>query len=219
MSATKAYLAAHDNDLQTLVDKYELSMHRHPTLPLCVLNYRRGMLRKQIGMEKETSRELKKERKKSTKRGNLVDEQSVDADENVQVHKWVAAADDAVVAECRGLVVEIEENDRSKSKEGKTADATSHAPDRLRFVRVVAQGFARFWHIRGIQTDDDFWTLHPTRENLQKLSLVNSGFDFSRPFTVPRARLIIQRTKNLGLLAYLILMKYPTKKLFRLYQT
>jgi hypothetical protein len=36
---------------------------------------------------------------------------------------------------------------------------------------------------------------------------------------VPRARLIIQRTKNLGLLAYLILMKYPTKKFFRLYQT
>jgi hypothetical protein len=29
---------------------------------------------------------------------------------------------------------------------------------------------------------------------------------------LPRARLIIQRTKNLGLLAYLILMKYPTKK-------
>jgi hypothetical protein len=31
---------------------------------------------------------------------------------------------------------------------------------------------------------------------------------------IPRARLIIQRTKNLGLLAYLILMKYPTKKFF-----
>jgi hypothetical protein len=31
---------------------------------------------------------------------------------------------------------------------------------------------------------------------------------------LPRARLIIQRTKNLGLLAYLILMKYPTKKFF-----
>jgi hypothetical protein len=39
------------------------------------------------------------------------------------------------------------------------------------------------------------------------------------PFALPRARLIIQRTENLGLLAYLILMKYPTKKLFRLYQT
>jgi hypothetical protein len=36
---------------------------------------------------------------------------------------------------------------------------------------------------------------------------------------IPRARLIIQRTKNLGLLAYLILMKYPTKGFFRLYQT
>jgi hypothetical protein len=36
---------------------------------------------------------------------------------------------------------------------------------------------------------------------------------------LPRARLIIQRTKNLGLLAYLILIKYPTKKFFRLYQT
>jgi hypothetical protein len=54
----------------------------------------------------------------------------------------------------------------------------------LRFVRIVAQGFARFWHIRGVQADDDYWSLAPTKDNLQKLSLVNSGFDFSRAFTV-----------------------------------
>jgi hypothetical protein len=138
MACTAAFLRDHDGDVSRLAHEYDLAMGRHPTLPLVVLNYRRGMTRSEPNQQ--------------------------------DPHRRFVQADHPIVAECRGLVLEIDptQNDR--------------------FVSIIAQGFARFWHIT-TPTDNKqhMSSTTPAEEtpaSLLALSAVNSGFDLSHPFQV-----------------------------------
>jgi hypothetical protein len=87
---------------------------------------------------------------------------------------WVPMADDEIIMECRGLVIEVED----------TKD-----PNAYMFVRVVAQGFVRFWHLRGfIEHRDDYFNPRLINgymsNHVHTLCRVNSGFDFTRPWTI-----------------------------------
>jgi len=136
MACTTAFLLEHDRDVLRLAHEYDLSVGQHPTLPLVVLNYRRGMTRSDPEQKQEQGQ--------------------------IQIqNRRVVQADHPIVAECRGLVIEVD--------------------DTARFVRVVAQGFARFWHISSTSIEED----EPeTPATLLALSAANSGFDLAHPYQV-----------------------------------
>jgi hypothetical protein len=116
MSATTTFLLANDRDVARLALEYDLHVGNHAVLPLVVLNYRRGMTREP---------------------SSLVDK--------VNSARRFVRADHPIVAECRGLVLEVD--------------------SKQRFVAVVAQGFPRFWHITTsaltLSDEKDFDFEHP----------------------------------------------------------
>jgi hypothetical protein len=132
MACTAAFLREHGGDVSRLAHEYDLTIGRHPTLPLVVLNYRRGMTRSEPGQAEAGGRRIVK-------------------------------ADHPIVAECRGLVLEVDAEER--------------------FVGIVAQGFARFWHIA--TPSHAAATQEPeTPATLLALSAANSGFDLAHPYQV-----------------------------------
>lgn len=81
----------------------------------------------------------------------------------------VVVADDPIISECRGIVFEV-------------VDIKARP---LIFVRIVAQGFSRFWHLCGTTKDDDYFDKkligeYDTKDSkLQNLlSEANSNFCF-----------------------------------------
>lgn len=152
MTATTEWLQMHDGDVEQLVSTFDLTCNVHPHLPLVVLNYRRGMQRKTIVTTVQTTEE---------KHCSFSQQ---------QVHH-VVAADDPIVAECRGLVIEV--------------DACK------RFVAIIAKPFQRFWHIRfdtsgGRSEHTDLSVGSQTNAVPQlrphPLADANSHFNFSQPF-------------------------------------
>jgi hypothetical protein len=76
------------------------------------------MLRKQLQVPTETTGEMNVRESEGKEKRAAKSKSTGDAKEKVEVRRWLVAADDAVIAECRGLVVEIEDIRRPNPKTG-----------------------------------------------------------------------------------------------------